>query len=192
MGVHESRARSRTTRSMLVREIPDYREGRAMGEYRPKLFKQGATPTCWAAALASWLDAVPGRTRRGPNFLLEYFSAYTRDDGFLPWRNIDSVTESIIIRMDYEVLGGANMDAGYVLDILKWCPIYLIAMPPGGGGDAIAHARVIWSVTDGGVRAVDPIKGYVNWSYEEMKHFYTIMVGWAKGRYSGAFSPSLV
>jgi hypothetical protein len=160
-----------------------------MKRYRPKLFNQGFTPTCWAAALASWLDAVPGRSKHDPDFLLEYFSAYTVNEGFLPWASVSIVTESIIIRMDYEVVGGGNMDSDYVYDILKWSPIYLIAMPPGSGNNSIAHARVIWNLTDDGVRVVDPIQGYVQWSFEEIKHFYTILVGWAKGRYSGAISP---
>jgi hypothetical protein len=160
-----------------------------MNRYRPKLYKQGFTPTCWAAALASWLDAVPGRIDRDPDFLLEFFRAYTVNEGFLPWGNFENVAESIIIRMDYEVVGGANMDRDYVLDILKWSPIYLIAMPPGSGSDNIAHARVIWNLTNDGVLAVDPIQGHISWSYAKMKHFYTILVGWAKGRYSGSISP---
>jgi hypothetical protein len=160
-----------------------------MNRYRPTLFKQGFTPTCWAAALASWLDAVPGRSSRDPDFLLEYFSAYTRGEGFLPWASVDNVTEDIIIRMDYEVVGGGNMGWDYVYDILKRPPIYVIAMPFGSGNNNIAHARVIWDLTDDGVLVVDPMLGYVHWSFEKIKHFYTILVGWAKGRYSGAFSP---
>jgi hypothetical protein len=136
------------------------------------------------------LDAsAPVGALIGPNPRARPMFTIHRDEGFLPWNNFKEVADSIIIRMEYEVVGGANMDRDYVLDILKWSAIYMNAMPPGTGTDNIVHARVIWNVSNDGVLAVDPIQGHINWPHAKMKHFYTVLVAWAKGRYSASISP---
>jgi hypothetical protein len=47
---------------------------------RPTLFKQEERPTCWAAALASWLSIKSSRTSHDPEFLLEYFKGLSVAD----------------------------------------------------------------------------------------------------------------
>ncbi len=135
--------------------------------------------------MQSWLEAVPGRTSRDTDFLLDYFSTYTRNEGMLPWYNIDPVLTDIIVRMDYEIIGGPNFTTDYIIDALLWSHLYLIAKAE----ENIGHARIVFGLVNDGVLVVDPMMGYVHWSFPKIKTFDTLLVGWATGRYSGAMSP---
>jgi hypothetical protein len=148
-----------------------------------------ASPTCWAAALASWLKVARGRDWTVAE-LVARFKPYTSEGGMLQMEHLDDVTEALDVRMDYEEMPSSNphgpqkIDWDYLSDKLMWGHVYLILIKASGP----AHAVVVHGVSRDSrgneeINIMDPMYGYKVGPIDAfMKLSSSFIVGWPKGR----------
>lgn len=137
--------------------------------------------SCWAAALSSWLGAS-GRSQYSVENLQQIFAAYSSSLG-LKLGYFDEVASSILVNMDWEQLGQADLTFEYLYLKLQVSHLYLMKIK------SPAHVVVLYGVTrdaESGtgeeIRIMDPFYGKYKagplsvWRKEAKSY----IVGWAK------------
>lgn len=143
-----------------------------------------ASPTCWAAALSSWLKGVRG-TDWSVSDLVQRFRPYLRGSG-LDLANFDEIAGALSVRMTFEDVSPQDLTWEYLYEKLMISSVYIIL-----AGKDPGHAVVIYSIAFDSagtrdVRWMDPLKG----SYQRgpLAKFQTLsrnfVVGWASDPWS--------
>ena len=137
-------------------------------------------PTCWAAALSSWLIAARAEERSIAD-LVKTFAPYLSDGGSLQLNHFKDVAESYLVRMDFEAVRGSELTWDYLYDKLTYSYVYTMLI-----GSQMSHAVVIYAITldSRGTRDVhlmDPKDGMIQGVLSMFqKRSSTFVVGWAK------------
>jgi len=147
--------------------------------FDPDLGGMMISPTCWAAALSSWLKATRN-VDRSVDYIVGFFRHYVTSKG-LDLSQFGEIAEALFVRMDYEEVDRADLSWDYLWWKLEESAIYLIlenANP--------AHALVLYAISEDRagtqeVWLVDPIQGMRAGSLREFqKRSPTFLVGVAR------------
>ena len=146
----------------------------------PGIGTMAIAPTCWAAALSSWLIAQRAEELSIPQLVNKY-QQYLSDGGSLKLNHFKDVAETYLVRMDYDVIRGSELTWEYLYDKLTYSYVYTMLI-----NSDMGHAMVIFAITldSAGTRDIhfmDPKDGLRQGVLSDFqKRSSTFVVGWAK------------
>lgn len=133
--------------------------GAAFYRSMPPYVSQSETYLCWAAALDSWLGAVPDRSRRNQVDLLAAAieAGVVADNGSLLKKGLVWISANFDMTMKV-FSKQKRLTVDYLLGRLKKKGYLYLVWNPGGD---VAHCQVIWGVNPdfGALAYMDPWKG---------------------------------
>lgn len=152
----------------------------------PKLVGQSTNWSCWAAALESWLDVTPYRSKQSQQTLIDAYATH-EDGGLDPLssgetadRDFESLAGDLSIA--YTVVKGSALTLDFIDEKLKTSHVLLMYnLAPG-----VAHANVIYGIgmpngKEMLISVMEPSPGiYVNRPLNFYSGRSAIIVGWAE------------
>jgi hypothetical protein len=136
-------------------------------------------PTCWAAALSSWLKAARDEDW-SIGQLVNRFKPYL-DGSALKLSHFNDIAESFLVRMDYETLRGSELTWEYLYDKLTYSYVYTMLINSQMGHAMVIHAITLDSTGTQDIHVMDPKEGVRVGALSAFQNrSSTFVVGWAK------------
>lgn len=145
-----------------------------MQRTRPRLFRQKAGLSCWAAALASWLSVTCPGAALDEAWAIEAFRRWQGPDQRLDWPGLQAIAAAL--GMGWEETGPGALTPEYFTSRLPLGHLWLTYVP--SPGLVAGHTVVVYGVTACTLDLMDPNEGYTSKPLEFFATRTRAFAGW--------------